>query len=67
MSYILALFLPWLAVMMKGRVITGVVLLLLQLTLVGWIPATIVAFFIINNANNKKALKEALAETKAGV
>lgn len=61
MLYILAFFLPWLAVMLKGRIITGVVLLLLQLSLFGWIPAIIAALFIIHNENTKEALKEAVA------
>ncbi len=58
--HILALFLPWLAVMLKGRMVTGVVLLLLQLTLIGWLPATAVAFFIINEENKKDAIEEAI-------
>lgn len=60
MMYILALFLPWLAVMLKGRMVTGVVLLLLQLTLIGWLPATAVAFFIINEENKKDAIEDAI-------
>ena len=60
--YILALFLPWLAVMLKGRLVTGVVLLLLQLTLIGWLPATAVAFFIINEENKKDAIEDALGK-----
>lgn len=60
--YILALFLPWLAVMLKGRMVTGVVLLLLQLTLIGWLPATAVAFFVINDENKKQAIEDALSK-----
>lgn len=61
MSYILALFLPFLAVMLKGRVLAGIVLLVLQLTLFGWLPATIAALFIIHQENTKQAIREALA------
>lgn len=64
MSYILALFLPWLAVILKSRILTGVVLGILQLTLVGWIPASIVAMFVISSANNKKVLQEALKDAQ---
>lgn len=60
MSYILALFLPFLAVILKGRVLVGIVLLVLQLTLIGWLPATLVAFFIIHQENTKKAIREAM-------
>lgn len=62
MMYILALFLPWLAVMLKGRIVTGVVLLILQITLIGWLPATVVAFFIINEENRRKAILEAMQQ-----
>lgn len=58
MLYILAFFLPWLAVMIKGRTFTGIFLLILQLTLFGWIPATIAALFIIHNENTKEAIRK---------
>ena len=38
------------------------VLLLLQLTLIGWLPATAVAFFVINDENKKQAIEDALAK-----
>ena len=60
MLYLLALFLPFLAVMLKGRIIVGSILLLMQITLIGWLPATIVACFIINNENNKKYIADAM-------
>ena len=62
MSYILALFLPWLAVMFKGRIFVGILLLILQLTVIGWLPATVVAFFVISDANKKRAVEEALSK-----
>lgn len=58
MIYLLAMFLPFLAVMIVGRLGTGIVLLLLQLTLVGWVPAIIVAWVIIFNAKIDKQHKE---------
>ncbi|MDE2585509.1 MAG: YqaE/Pmp3 family membrane protein [Betaproteobacteria bacterium] len=60
MPYILALFLPWLAVMLKGRVFVGIVLLILQITLIGWLPATVVALFIVHQENTKDAIAEAM-------
>ena len=49
MRYLLALFLPWLAFFTIGMVGSGVICLILQITLIGWLPATIWAFFAINN------------------
>lgn len=54
MLYLVALFLPGVAVMLTGSVLTGLVLCALQLTGIGWILATIVAFLIINNSYNRR-------------
>ena len=53
--------------MMKGRVGLGIILLLLQVTLIGWLPAVIVAIVIVNNENTKKMLKEVKEGTDIGV
>ncbi len=55
MLYILALFLPWLAVILKGRVFVGIILIFVQLSVAGWPVATIIAFFIIHEENVKKS------------
>lgn len=57
MSYILALFLPGVAVMAKGRIGLGILLCLLHITIIGWLPACIVAFAIINETDRKRDLK----------
>ena len=49
MRYLLAILLPWLSFFTMGMVGSGVICLILQLTLIGWLPATIWAFFAINN------------------
>jgi uncharacterized membrane protein YqaE (UPF0057 family) len=49
MRYLIALLLPWLAFFTMGMPISGVICLVLQLTVIGWLPATIWAFFAINN------------------
>lgn len=64
MSYILALFLPWLAVMLKGRVFVGIILLILQITLIGWLPATVVALFIVHQENTREAIDEAMGHRR---
>lgn len=48
MRYVLALFLPWLSLMLQGKVFAGIVCLLLQCTLIGWIPALIWAVVSLN-------------------
>jgi len=49
MRYVLALFLPWLTFFTMGMVGSGIICLILQLTVIGWLPASIWAFFAINN------------------
>jgi uncharacterized membrane protein YqaE (UPF0057 family) len=54
MRYLVALFLPWLAFFTMGQVFSGIVCLLLQLSIVGWLPATIWAFMAISNHHADK-------------
>lgn len=48
MRYLLALFLPWLSLILQGKVLSGILCLILQLTVLGWIPASIWAILSIN-------------------
>jgi uncharacterized membrane protein YqaE (UPF0057 family) len=54
MRYLVALFFPWLSFFTMGQVFSGVLCLLLQLTLIGWIPATIWAFLAIGSYHADK-------------
>jgi len=47
--YLVAVLLPWLALMLYGKIGQGLLCLILQLTLIGWIPALIWAILVINN------------------
>ena len=49
MRYLLALFLPWLTFFTMGMVGSGIICLILQITVIGWLPASIWAFFAVNN------------------
>jgi TM2 domain-containing membrane protein YozV len=70
MIYLLAVLLPFLAVMLRGKVFTGIVLLLLQLTFYGWLIAAPLAIIIVMNADaerRNKKLVDALNGSKASV
>ena len=45
---ILAILLPWLALLLRGHVLQGLACLVLQITVLGWVPAAIWAAIIIN-------------------
>jgi len=62
MRLILALLLPWLAFFTIGRPFAGIVCLILQITLIGWIPAAIWAAYALGQFKTDKKIKEALKE-----
>ncbi len=47
---LLAILLPWLSFMLRGRLLTGILCLLLQITVIGWIPAAAWAVISLNEA-----------------
>ena len=61
MRLILALVLPWLAFFTIGRPFAGLLCLLLQLTLLGWIPASIWAVYALSQEKTDQKIAEALA------
>lgn len=46
---ILALFFPWIVILLEGKFIAALACLALQLTFIGWIPASIWAFNAVKN------------------
>lgn len=56
---ILAILLPWLVFFTIGRPFQGILCLILQATLIGWIPAAIWAVWALNNYNTDKKIAEA--------
>lgn len=55
-----AVLLPWLALMIRGRPIQGILCLLLQITLIGWIPAAVWAIMVVNSDNQDRRHQEML-------
>jgi uncharacterized membrane protein YqaE (UPF0057 family) len=58
MIYLLAILLPWLALLLRGRIFQGILCLILQITLLGWIPAAIWAILVINNDDADRRTRE---------
>ncbi len=58
---LLAIICPFLSFIFRGKLLTGIVCLILQMTLIGWIPAAIWAVTSLNNARaderNEKLIK----------
>ena len=60
MRLIIALFIPWLTFFTIGRPIAGVCCLLLQMTLIGWLPATIWAVYALSQYKTDRKIKQAI-------
>ena len=60
MRLLIALILPWATFFTIGRPISGIVCLILQITLVGWIPATIWAVYALSQFKTDQKIQEAI-------
>lgn len=62
MRFLIALILPWLTFFTIGKPIAGVVCLILQITLIGWLPAAIWAVYSLGQYNTDKKIDRARSE-----
>lgn len=60
MRLLIALVLPWLTFFTIGRPTAGIVCLILQVTLVGWLPAAIWAVYALSAYNTDQKIRSAL-------
>jgi len=51
---LLAILLPWLSFLLRGKILAGIICLVLQLTLIGWLPAMIWALMSLSGARAEK-------------
>jgi len=58
MRLLIAIFLPWLVFFTIGRPFTGIICLILQCTIIGWIPASLWAIYALNEFNTDKKLEK---------
>lgn len=64
MRLLIAIFLPFLLFFTIGRPLSGLVCLVLQVTLIGWIPAAIWAVYALNQYKTDKKIERALGATQ---
>ena len=62
MRFLLPLLLPWLQFFTIGKPISGLVCLLLQLTVIGWIPAVIWSVYALSQYKTDQKIRRALGE-----
>ena len=64
---LVSILLPWLSFLLRGKILAGILCILLQITLIGWLPAAIWAVIALNNAKADKRgdrIIQAQAEAK---
>jgi len=59
---LIALLLPFLLFFTIGRPIAGIICLILQVTLVGWLPAAIWAVYALSQYKTDEKIEAALGE-----
>lgn len=60
MRLLIALLLPWFAFFTIGRPFAGIICLILQVTLIGWIPAAIWAAYAVSQFHTDRKIRRAL-------
>jgi hypothetical protein len=60
MRLLLALLLPWFQFFTIGRPIAGIICLLLQLTVIGWLPAAIWSVYALSQYKTDRKIDAAL-------
>jgi uncharacterized membrane protein YqaE (UPF0057 family) len=60
MRLLIALILPWLTFFTIGRPIAGIICLILQITVIGWLPATIWAVYALSQYKTDQKIAEAM-------
>ncbi len=65
MRLFLAILLPWFQFFTIGRPIAGIFCLLLQVTFIGWIPASIWSVYALGQYETDRKIEQALAAQRA--
>lgn len=60
MRLFLAIIIPWLQFFTIGRPIAGIICLLLQFSLIGWLPASLWSIFALSQYKTDKKIEQAL-------
>lgn len=60
MRLLLAIVFPWLAFFTIGRPVAGIVCLVLQITLIGWIPAAIWSVYSVGQYKTDQKIERTL-------
>lgn len=65
MRYVIAFFLPWLSLILQGKIFSGIICLILQITIIGWLPAAIWAIMSVHNMYEDRRVKKIVRAIKS--
>lgn len=66
MRLIIAILLPFLLFFTIGRPLAGIICLILQVTLIGWLPAAIWAVYALSRYDTDRKIADAMAGAPPG-
>ena len=55
---LVAILFPGISFLVRGKILAAILAIILQITLVGWLPVAIWAVASLNNERNEKRIKE---------
>lgn len=55
---LISIFFPGLSFLIRGKILTCLLCIILQITIIGWLPAAIWAVYSYSSSKNKKQLKQ---------
>lgn len=53
---LIAILLPWLSFLLRGKLLSGILCIVLQITIIGWLPAAIWALMSLSNKRADKRM-----------
>ncbi len=63
---LIAILLPWLSFLLRGRIFHFIICLLLQITLIGWLPAAIWAVVDLQNRRAERRTNRLVRAMRRG-
>lgn len=61
---LIAIFFPFVSFLLRGKILTAIICLILQITLIGWIPAAVWAVLSLQNSRADKRNRELINALK---
>lgn len=61
---LIAILLPWLSFLLRGKIVSFVICLILQVTIIGWLPAALWAVFSLLDSRDRRRTRRIVRTMK---